>query len=110
MNAKEVKSMNIKRVVDNPEWQVLRKKLIGNWINNHTYNVDLLREYFERDKSNPLVVRRVLNVLTGSVHRTKKTFGQVETDLLRRDVRITWRNMLGEDFDSEDPKYLTGVI
>jgi hypothetical protein len=109
-SAKEVKAMNIKAVVDNPEWQRIRKSLIGNWKNNHQQNVDTLRRYFEKGKNDPLVVRRVLNVLTGSVHRTKKTAGQKETDELRKDVRIQWRKMLDEPFDPEDPKYKTGEI
>jgi len=108
--SKEVKGMNIKKVVDNPEWQAIRKSLIGNWINNHKENVKTLRTYFEKNKDDPKAVRRVLNVLTASVHRTGKTKNQPETDKLRKDVRIHWRNMLGEPYDKEDPKYKTGVI
>jgi len=48
--------------------------------------------------------------LTGSVHRVGHTKGQKETDALRRDVRIVWRNMLGEEWDPEDPRYKTGEI
>ena len=110
LSAKEVKGMNIKAVVDDPEWQEIRKSLIGNWKNNHRSNVATLRAYFEKGKNDPLVVRRVLNVLTGSVHRAKHTFAQRETDKLRRDVRIQWRNLLGEPYDPEDPKYKYGII
>lgn len=108
--AKAVKGTNIKKVVDDPEWQGIRKSLIGNWKNNHKQNVTTLRSYFEKNKKDPVAVRRVVNVLTGSVHRVGHTKGQKETDELRRDVRIHWRNMLGEPYDANDPKYKTGVI
>lgn len=109
--AQIVKSTNIVKVVNDPEWQIVRKSLIGNWINNYKYNVQILREYLDHNGwQNPWVVRRVLNVLTGSVHRTKKTINQPETDQLRKEVRITWRNLLGESYDPEDPKYKTGEI
>ena len=67
--AKKVKATDIKKVVDDPEWQSIRKSLIGNWKNNHKQNVDTLRSYFDKNKKDPLAVRRVINVLTGSVHR-----------------------------------------
>ena len=108
--AKKVKGTDIKKVVDDPEWQGIRKSLIGNWKNNHKQNVATLRSYFEKNKKNPVAVRRVINVLTGSVHRVGHTKGQKETDELRRDVRIHWRKMLGEPFDPKDPKYVTGEI
>lgn len=108
--AKVVKGTNIKKVVDDPEWQGIRKSLIGNWKNNHKKNVATLRAYFEKNKKDPVAVRRVINVLTGSVHRVGHTKGQPETDALRRDVRIHWRKMLGEPFDPNDPKYKTGEI
>ena len=108
--AREVKGMDIKVVVADPEWQAVRKSLIGNWKNNHVYNVQVLREYFEKYPSEPLALRRLVNVLTGSVHRVGHTAGQRETDELRRDVRIAWRNMLGEEYDSADYRYVTGAI
>ncbi len=108
--ALQVKSMNIQKVVDDPEWQILRKRLIGHWVHNHTHNVDLLREYFDNNIDSPLAIRRLVNVLTGSVHRVGHTKNQVETDLLRRDVRIRWREMLHEDYDKTDEKYISGII
>ncbi len=110
MIAQEVKAMNIKKVVDDPEWQVLRKSLVGNWKNNHIHNVNNLRAYFDKYPECPLATRRLVNVLTGSVHRVGHTKGQTETDLLRRDVRIRWRTMLGESYDPQDYKYVTGAI
>lgn len=108
--ARIVKGADIKKVVADDEWQKIRKSLIGNWKNNYKQNVETLREYFERKKMDPWAVRRVINVLTGSVHRVGHTKGQKETDELRRDVRIHWRNMLGESYDPKDPKYVTGEI
>ena len=105
LDPKIVKGMNIKVVVDDPEWQVVRLSLKGNWKNNHIKNVDTLRNYFDKYKENPLAIRRLVNVLTGSVHRVGYTKGPSETDLLRKDVRIVWRQMLGEEIDYEDPRY-----
>tara|TARA_R110000824_G_scaffold136056_1_gene299577 strand:+ start:1277 stop:1618 length:342 start_codon:yes stop_codon:yes gene_type:complete len=108
--AKTVKAMNIKKVVDDHEWQILRKKLIGNWKNNHTYNVSLLKKYAKKYWNDPLAIRRVINVLTGSVHRVGWTKGQDETDALRSLIRKHWRDMLEEPYDPEDPKYKKGTI
>lgn len=110
LSAQEVKAMNIKKVVDDAEWQALRKSLIGNWVNNHEENVKNLRAYYDKYPECPLATRRLINVLTGSVHRVGRTKGQDSTDALRRDVRIRWRNMLGESFDPNDYKYRTGAI
>lgn len=110
LSAVEVRAMNIKIVVDDPEWQVLRKSLIGNWMQNHRINVAALDKYFMDNMENPLAIRRLVNVLTGSVHRTGKTKNQPETDDLRRRVRIQWKVLLGEGYDVTDPKYVTGEI
>lgn len=108
--ARIVKGMDIKKVVDDPEWQLVRKSLIGNWKNNYKQNVATLREYFDKYSDSPIAVRRLVNVLTGSVHRVGHTKGQKETDELRRDVRIRWREMLGESIDPTDYRYITGEI
>jgi len=110
ITARQVKAMNIKEVVKDAEWQEIRKSLIGHWTKDYLRNVNTLRKYFEQNMCNPLAIRRLVNVLTGSVHRTKKTAGQKETDELRKDVRIHWRNMLGEEIDWNDNKYITGEI
>ena len=108
--AKNVKSMNIKKVVDNDEWQVLRKSLIGHWVNDHDHNVDALRKYFNKYKDSPIAIRRLVNVMTGSVHRVGYTKGQASTDKLRKDVRIQWMNMNDLPYDKNDPRFKTGVI
>lgn len=110
LSAQEVRAMNIKIVVDDPEWQVLRKSLIGNWMQNHRINVSALDKYFMDNMENPLAIRRLVNVLTGSVHRTGKTKNQPETDDLRRRVRVQWKALLNEEYDVTDPKYVTGEI
>jgi|TARA_B110000263_G_C15222632_1_gene470718 hypothetical protein len=107
---KEVKSMNIQDVVNDTEWQRLRKSLIGHWVHNHTHNVNSLKEYFINNFDDPLAIRRLVNVLTGSVHRVGHTKGQLETDQLRKEVRIRWKELLNEDYDPQDPKYKTGEI
>jgi hypothetical protein len=108
--AKKVKSMNISKVVDNDEWQVIRKSLVGNWKNNHKQNIATLRAYYKKHKDSPIAIRRILNVLVGSVHRAGHTKNQPETDALRKEIRIRWRNMNNEPYDAEDPKYKTGEI
>lgn len=108
--AKEVRGMNIVKVVDDPEWQEVRKSLVGYWVKDHKRNVGILRGYFNKHKKDPMALRRLVNVLTGSVHRTGITKGQKETDELRKDVRIAWKTMQGETWDPKDPKYATGEI
>ena len=110
MNARQVKAMHITDVVADPEWQEVRKSLIGYWTNDYKRNVKILRDYFEKYKDEPIAIRRLVNVLTGSVHRSGKTKNQPETDQLRKEVRITWRTMLGEEIDMNDPCYSKGVI
>lgn len=108
--AREVKAMHITDVVADPEWQEVRKSLIGHWVNNHERNVDILRNYFHKYHDEPIAVRRLVNVLTGSVHRSGKTADQPKTDELRKDVRVRWREMLDEPVDHSDPRYSKGVI
>lgn len=110
MTAQEVKKMHIQDVVNDPQWQIVRKSLIGNWKHDHRKNVKTLREYWSKGISDPLRVRRILNVLVGSVHRVGITKGQKETDQLRKEIRIYWKALLDEKYDANDPKYKTGEI
>jgi hypothetical protein len=102
--------MPIKQVVDCPEWQAVRLSLVGNWVRNHEANVAALRAYLDRKGWQPVAVRQVLNVLTGSVHRVGHTKGQASTDQLRAEVRRCWKEMLQEPYDPADPRYSVGVI
>lgn len=110
LTPQQVAAMPIQKVVDDPEWQVVRKSLIGNWVRNHIANVNRLYAYLDQQQWSPLAVRRVLNVLTGTVHRVGHTAGQTETDRLRAKVRIRWAEMLGRSYDHNDPRYAMGVI
>lgn len=94
--ARRCRATPIQEVVDDLEWQIIRKSLIGNWVGNHEANVATLRGYLERHPNDPYAVRRVLNVLTGTVHRAGHTKGQAATDGLRLEVRRAWATMLGE--------------
>lgn len=96
LTAQQVKEMSIQMVVADDEWQRVRKSLIGGWADGRE-NVARLRAYLDASPDDPLRVRRVLNVLTGSVHRAGHTRGQAHTDQLRLEVRTKWRTMLGLD-------------
>lgn len=109
--AQAARAMPIQKVVDDPEWQAVRKSLIGKWVRRHRENVAALRAYLDGGGwEDPMKVRRVFNVLTGSVHRVGHTAGQRETDKLRAEVRCRWKEMLGEPVDMSDPRYSLGVI
>lgn len=99
--AQRVKAMPIQKVVDDHEWQVLRRKLVGHWVRNHQHNVDLLKAYLDKYPMCPSACRRVLNVMTGSVHRAGHTKGQASTDALRLEVRLRWQFMLGVPYDPD---------
>lgn len=60
--------MHIKKVVDNPEWQSLRKSMVGTWKKTPRKNISRLKEYLG-DWHDPLRCRRVHNYLTGSGFR-----------------------------------------
>lgn len=108
--AQQAKAMPIQKVVDDPEWQEVRKSLVGKWTKDHETNVQALRAYLDGRWFDGFALRRVLNVLTGTVHRVGHTSGQVSTDALRKDVRIQWKQLLGEPVDMTDPRYSSGVI
>ena len=110
LTAQQVKAVPIQKIVDDPEWQEVRKSLVGRWVRDHRSNVAALRAYLEKHPGDPAAVRRVYNVLTGTVHRVGHTRGQVETDRLRAEVRIAWKEMLGEPWDPLDPRFSRGVI
>jgi hypothetical protein len=93
--AQKVKATNIQEVVDDPEWQKLRVWLKGKWANHGPECVKRLEEYFEKDKTDPWRVRRVLNYVTCSGFRTG-AIKEPSVDGLREKVRNTWNQLLGD--------------
>lgn len=93
--AQTVKATNIKKVVDDPEWQKLRLWLKGKWVLHGPECVKRLRDYFEKDKNNPWRVRRVLNYVTCSGFRTG-AIKETSVDSLRDEVRAAWTKLLGK--------------
>jgi hypothetical protein len=93
--AQKVKGMNIQVVVDDPEWQKLRLWLKGKWAQHGPECVQRMREYFEKDKTDPYRIRRLLNYLTCSGFRTG-AIKEPSADKLREEVREVWAKMLGE--------------
>ena len=73
---------NIKQVVDDPEWQILRKSFVGTWMLTPSENVRKLRRYLS-NFSDPLKLRRVHNYLTGSGFRSGKIHGEEIIKLLK---------------------------
>jgi hypothetical protein len=63
--------MNIKEIVNDPEWQSLRRSFVGTWKIFPERNCERLERYLG-DFSDPLKLRRVLNYLTGSGFRSGK--------------------------------------
>ena len=74
--------MTIQEIVNNPEWQSLRKSFIGTWKLTPKENCILLRKYLG-DFSDPLKVRRVHNYLTGSGFRIGIIKGEEIKELLK---------------------------
>jgi len=59
---------DIQRIVDDPEWQALRRSLVGTWKLWAKENTEVLRVYLG-DMKDELKLRRVHNYLTGSAFR-----------------------------------------
>lgn len=93
--ARKVKATNIQEVVDDPEWQKLRLWLKGKWAQQGPECVKRLRDYFNKDKSDPWRVRRVLNYVTCSGFRTG-AIKEPLVDSLRDEVRTVWGKLLGD--------------
>lgn len=60
--------MKIQEIVNDSEWQSLRKSMVGTWKKKASKNCIKLRVYLD-DFSDPLKIRRVHNYLTGSGFR-----------------------------------------
>lgn len=61
--------MRIQEIVNNEEWQSLRKSMKGTWKRKPGENCHRLKEYLGQ-KDDYLKLRRVLNYLTGSGFRS----------------------------------------
>jgi hypothetical protein len=84
-------SEDIRKVVDLPEWQALRKDLVGTWKKTPEENVRRLRE-FGGDLSDPRKVRILINYLTGSGFRIG-IISHPEITKYRDEVREVWKKM-----------------
>ena len=84
-----VKSMNIKKVVKNEEWQNIRKSFLGTWMKQPEENVEVLRTYLG-DFSCPMKLRRVLNYITGTGFRSGK-IQHPSISLLHDEILKIWR-------------------
>lgn len=90
--------MDIRKVVDDPEWQRLRASFVGTWKDTPEYNVRRLRGYLERRANTPeapLAYRRVLNYLTGSGFRLG-IIDHPDITALRDEVRALWSKKMEE--------------
>lgn len=92
--ARKVRGMNIQDVVDNPEWQKVRVWLKGKWASRGEECTNALKKYFNKDKSDPYRVRRVLNYLTCSGFRTG-AIKEKSAYEFREVVRDTWKKLIG---------------
>lgn len=62
--------MDIKEIVNDPEWQALRVSFLGTWKKQAEENVAALRQYLALAKDDyALRRRRIHNYLTGSAFR-----------------------------------------
>lgn len=91
LSPKEVKALDIKVVVADPEWQKIRSSLVGAWKTNSSKNVKILKDYVGK-MDDPFKVRRVLNYLTGSAFRMG-IINSDEIENLRSAVRSKWNKM-----------------
>lgn len=82
---------DIRKVVDLPEWQALRKQLVGTWKVSPVENVQKLRKFGD-DLSDPRKVRILLNYLTGSGFRIG-IISHPDITIFREEVREAYRKV-----------------
>lgn len=87
----QVKALDIKIVVADPDWQKIRSSFVGTWKTDSKKNISILKKYVG-DMTDPFKVRRVLNYLTGSAFRMG-IINSPEIERLRNQIRISWNNM-----------------
>jgi hypothetical protein len=79
---------DIRQIVNDPEWQILRQSFVGTWMLTPSQNVRKLRNYLG-DFSDSLKLRRVHNYLTGSGFRSGKIRSE-EINKLLKEVKIKY--------------------
>lgn len=93
LSAKEVQRMKMVDIVDESQWQKLRKSLVGTWKSSPIESTQKLKDYVG-DGIDPIKVRRVLNYLTGTYFRLYSDSLLPETKRLRTFVSERWRDLL----------------
>lgn len=88
----QVRAANIKVVVAEPGWQMIRHRLIGTWKTHPEQNIWLIEQWLD-DGKDPIRVRQILNYLTSSGFRIG-IISHPEIDRLRDKVRSIWSDML----------------
>lgn len=81
----KVAKMDIREVVNDEEWQELRKSFIGTWKKTPIVNIQKLRKYLGTMNC-PYKLRRVHNYLTGSAFRIG-VISHSEIYRLRKEVK-----------------------
>lgn len=85
----EAKSMDIRKVVKDEEWQKIRKSFLGTWMKQPERNVETLRNYLG-SFDDPMKIRRVLNYITGTGFRSGR-IKHPSIDLLHNEILKIWR-------------------
>jgi len=84
---KDWKGIPMKKIVDDKEWQTLRKSFVGTWKEKPVENVKKLRAYLNKDPKDSFRWVRVFNYLTGSAFRMG-VISHPEITKLRTEVKI----------------------
>ena len=85
------KGKDIRDIVNDSEWQNLRKSFIGTWSKNSVENVNKLRKYLG-DMKDEMKLVRVLNYLTGTAFRLG-SISSPEIEKLLNEVRQKLRQL-----------------
>jgi len=90
----EVRAMDIRVIVAQPEWQQIRHDFVGTWKDkaNIQANINRLKNWLG-DGKDPIKVRQILNYLTGSGFRIG-IISDPAIDIFRDKVRQIWAGML----------------
>lgn len=109
--------IDIKKIVDDPIWQSLRKSFLNTWKHQPEKNISTLRQYLG-DMHDKRKLRRVLNYLTGTGFRTN-TISHPSITRLLIDVRNALQNFkditqeneeVHESFEDELARVQTSLL